>query len=424
MKRLRLESVEAWESLQSIRSKYEALAPVLNERTRRLWAATEARALGQGGITLVERATGITRKTIRAGIGELSEPVRLEPERIRSRGAGRKPLTEHDPTLLSDLESLVEPSTRGDPQSPLRWTCKSLSNLVAELGEQGHRISAQSVSTLLHRLKYSLQANRKTQEGAAAHPDRDAQFAYINARTKASQERGQPAVSVDCKKKELVGNYKNGGREWRPKGEPEEVRVHDFMDRELGKAIPYGVYDLTRNEGWVSVGCDHDTAEFAVATLSRWWEQMGKRMYPEATELQIMADGGGSNASRSRLWKAALQRFCNATGLCVSVSHFPPGTSKWNKIEHRMFSYITMNWRGSPLISHEVIVSLIGSTTTRTGLSIKAALDPNPYPTRLQVSDQEMAQIYIEQHDFHGEWNYTIRPSRPPATPTTTAMDG
>jgi hypothetical protein len=396
---------------QSIRSKYQTLRPAMNERMRRLWAAAEARALGHGGIEALHDATGLSRTTISAAIAQLDNEAdnSLPPERARRPGGGRKPLTENDPTLLSRLEALVEPSTRGDPESPLRWTCKSLRKLAADLAEQGHRLSLQSVGNLLRRLDYRLQANQKTQEGAA-HPDRDAQFSYINERTKAAQERTEPVISVDTKKKELVGNYKNSGREWRPKGEPEEVRVHDFVDVEVGKAIPYGVYDLTQNAGWVSVGVDHDTAEFAVATIARWWEQMGKPLYPEAGELQVMADGGGSNSSRSRLWKAALQRFADATGLRVSVSHFPPGTSKWNKIEHRMFSFITLNWRGRPLISHEVIVSLIGGTTTRTGLSIQAAVDPNPYPTRIKVSDAELAQIQIEGHEFHGEWNYTILP--------------
>jgi hypothetical protein len=387
----------------------------MNERMRRLWAGAEAAALGKGGIEIVHAATGLSRTTITAGTKELKADCRLDslaplpPERSRRPGGGRKKLTDRDPTLLGELEALVEPTARGDPESPLRWSCKSVQKLAVELRERGHRISGQSVSILLGALDYSLQSNKKTDEGSA-HPDRDGQFLYINEQTKAFQERGQPVVSVDCKKKELVGNFKNGGREWRPQGEPEAVRVYDFVDPEQGKALPYGVYDLSRNEGWVSVGCDHDTAEFAVASLARWWQQMGKRAYPEAQELLVMADSGGSNSRRSRLWKAALQRFCDATGLSVSVSHFPPGTSKWNKIEHRMFSFITMNWRGRPLISHEVIVSLIGSTRTRAGLSIRAALDPNPYPTRLKVTDAQMAQLQIERHTFHGEWNYTIRP--------------
>src|SRR5918998_3337833 len=403
--------LESTATSETIKSKYEALRPVMNERMRRLWAAAEARALGRGGATLVHRATGLAQNTIRAGIKELikAEAHPLAPGRVRRPGAGRKPLTQSDPTLLEDLEALVEPVTRGDPESPLRWTCKSVQKLARELAQQGHRVSGQTISVLLGQLDYSLQANKKTQEGAT-HPDREAQFAYINERTQAAQERGQPVISVDTKKKELVGNYKNGGREWRPQGEPEGGRVHDFLDKEMGKAIPYGVYDLSKNTGWVSVGCDHDTAEFAVATIARWWEQMGKRMYPEATQLQIMADGGGSNSSRCRLWKLALQRFADAEGLGVSVSHFPPGTSKWNKIEHRMFSFISLNWRGRPLISHEVIVSLIGSTTTGTGLTIQAAVDPNPYPTRIKISEEEMARVQMEQHSFHGEWNYTILP--------------
>jgi len=413
-------SLEAAAALQNIQGKYKALRPAMNERVRRLWVAAEARALGRGGINLVHQATGLAQNTIRAGIQELEHAQAnpddlLAPARVRRAGAGRKKLTQIAPTLLADLESLVEPTTRGHPESPLRWTCKSLRQLATALQEQGHRLSAQSVSDLLRQLGYSLQANRKIQEGIG-HPDRDAQFSYINERTRAFQERAQPVISVDTKKKELVGNYKNGGREWRPQGEPEAVRVHDFVDEQLGKAIPYGVYDLTQNAGWVSVGVDHDTAPFAVATILRWWEhwweQMGKPLYPQASELQIMADGGGSNSSRSRLWKAALQRLADATGLRVSVCHFPPGTSKWNKIEHRMFSFISLNWRGRPLVSHEVILSLIGSTRTRTGLSLQGALDPNPYPTRLKVSDAELSQVQLERHDFHGEWNYTIAPRK------------
>ncbi len=410
-------SLEAAATLQDIKSKYEALRPVMDERRRRLWAAAETRALGQGGMNLVHQATGLAQNTIRAGLKELAQ-AQADPRtlaakgRVRRPGAGRKPLTQSDPTLLSDLEALVEPVTCGHPESPLRWTCKCLRKLAAQLGQMGHRISAQSVRDLLHQLGYRLQANKKTLEGAT-HPDRDAQFAYINQRTQILQQQAEPVISVDTKKKELVGPFKNGGREWHPHGEPQEVRVHDFVDAQLGKAIPYGVYDLTNNAGWVSGGVDHDTAEFAVATIARWWEQMGKPMYPEAKQLQILADGGGSNSSRSRLWKVALQRFADATGLVVSVSHFPPGTSKWNKIEHRMFSFISLNWRGRPLVSHEVIVSLIGSTTTRTGLSIQADVDLNPYSTRLQVSESEMEQVQIERHEFHGQWNYTITPKKP-----------
>ncbi len=358
--------------VQMLRTKYEALRSLLDERTRRVWAATEARALGHGGVTAVATATGLQRNTVRAGLRELDKrgpgadvlpELELPPSRVRAPGAGRKPLTERDPSLVDDLEALVEPATRGDPMSPLRWTCKSTRQLARELGRQGHQVSYVTVAELLHALGYSLQSNRKTKEGTS-HPDRDAQFAYLNEQTQAFQARGQPVISVDTKKKELVGDFKNGGREWQPQGRPELVQVHDFVDRDLGKAIPYGVYDLTANCGWVSVGIDHDTAAFAVQSVRRWWEQMGRSRYPEASELLITADSGGSNSSHARLWKTELQRLADATGLRLSISHFPPGTSKWNTIEHRMFCHITQNWRGRPLVSHEVIVNLIGSTTT------------------------------------------------------------
>ena len=387
------------------------LKPVCDERVRRLVAAGMAQTLGRGGVSLVADATGMARSTIARGLDELG-PAATPVEgarRIRRPGGGRKPLTGHDATLLRDLEALVDPVTRGDPQSPLRWTCKSLRQLAAALRAQGHAVSPQTVGELLHALDYSLQVNRKTKEGAA-HPDRNAQFEYINAQAVTFQERGQPVVSVDTKKKELVGEFKNAGQEWHPAGQPEAVQVHDFPSQALGKAIPYGVYDLGANQGWVSVGTDHDTAEFAVATVRKWWEQMGAAAYPEASELLITADGGGSNSSRSRLWKLALQKLTDDTGLRVSVCHFPPGTSKWNKIEHRMFSYISQNWRGRPLVSHEVIVNLIGSTTTETGLRIEAALDTNDYPTKKQVSDDELATVQLQHHEFHGEWNYTISP--------------
>jgi hypothetical protein len=335
--------------------------------------------------------------------------------RQRRPGGGRKPLTEHDPTLLRDLEALVEPTTRGDPQSGLRWTCKSLRKLAEELGQQGHRVSARKVGELLHQLDYSLQANRKTEEGRD-HPDRDAQFAHINQLAFDFQERGQPVVSVDTKKKEMVGNFKNAGQEWQPKGQPERVFTHDFPSQAQGKAIPYGIYDVGQNAGWVSVGTDHDTAEFAVATLTAWWKQMGIHAYPDATELLITADGGGSNGNRCRLWKVALQRFADETGLRVSVCHLPPGTSKWNKIEHRLFSHITQNWRGRPLISHEVVVSLIENTTTRAGLRVRAALDTAHYPTHKQVSDDELSDVYLSRDSFHGEWNYSVLP-RPKLIP-------
>jgi hypothetical protein len=398
----------------SIRAKFEGLRPYLDERRRRLWAATEALALGRGGVTAVAAATGLRRNTIRAGIGELRAGGSVVPEqRVRAPGGGRKALAAGDPALLRDLEALVEPVTRGDPMSPLRWTCKSTRQLAAELSGRGHPVSHQTVAELLRALRYSLQGNRKTREGAA-HPDRDAQFAHINAQSAAFQERGQPVISVDTKKKELVGDFKNGGREWRPVGQPEAVRVHDFVDRDLGKAIPYGVYDLAANRGWVSVGTDHDTPAFAVQTVRRWWEQMGRPTYPAAAELLITADGGGSNGRRARLWKTELQRLADETGLRIAVCHFPPGTSKWNKIEHRMFCHITQNWRGRPLVSHEVIVQLIGGTTTRAGLTIRAGLDTGTYPTGVKVTDTELAGVQLEPAEFHGEWNYSINPRPQP----------
>jgi hypothetical protein len=389
--------------------KYSLLRPNLDERGRRLWAAAEALSFGYGGIKLVSGATGLCYRVIAAGIVELQSETLPEPGRIRRSGGGRKPLEETDPTLVADLESLVDPVSRGDPESPMRWTSKSLSKLSSALGDLGHSVSAPKVAGLLRSLGYSLQANRKRREGNQ-HPDRDAQFGYVNEQTRSMQAQGQPVISVDCKKKELVGDFKNAGVEWQPQGEPEEVRVHDFIDKDLGKAIPYGVYDITKNEAWVSVGCDHDTAEFATATILRWWEQMGKPLYPDATDLMICADGGGSNSSRSRLWKATLQELANKTNLRLHVCHFPPGTSKWNKIEHRLFSHITMNWRGRPLVSYEVIVNLIAGTTTRKGLQVQAELDENPYPTKIKVSDSEMDNLNINRHEFHGEWNYTIEP--------------
>ena len=395
-----------------IREKFVALAPVMDERTRRLWAATEANALGHSGQTLVARATGMSRSTLHLGLRELARdaaPALAPGQRVRRRGAGRKALTERDPTLVAALETLVEPTSRGDPQSPLRWTCMSVRQLATELRRQGHTVERQTVAHLLAALGYSLQANRKTKEGAA-HPDRNAQFAYINTRVRAFQKRGYPVVSVDTKKKELVGDFKNGGQEWRPHGQPERVRVYDFVDEDLGKAIPYGVYDQAANLGWVNVGVDHDTAAFAVESLRRWWEHMGSQRYPSAPALLITADGGGSNGSRNRLWKVALQQLANDIGLRMAVCHFPPGTSKWNKIEHRMFSHISMNWRGRPLISHEVIVNLIANTTTQQGLTIKAALDTGRYPIGIKVTDQEFEKVKLKQSKFHGEWNYTIMP--------------
>jgi len=400
------------QAIKSIGRKYRALRPWMDERLRRQWAAAEARELGRGGITAVARATGMSRTTITAGMRELKSPAkRREQEalRVRRPGGGRRPLAETDPELLVALEMLVEPVTRGDPESPLRWTCKSTAKLAAELTRQSHPVSDRTVSTLLKQAGYSLQANRKTREGAS-HPDRNAQFEYLNKSVRRFNRRGQPAISVDTKKKELVGDFKNGGREWRPQGQPEDVRVHDFQDKTLGKAIPYGVYDILNNQGWVNVGIDHDTAQFAVNSIRRWWTQMGQRRFPHATELLITADGGGSNSSRSRLWKFSLQGLADDLGLKLFVCHFPPGTSKWNKIEHRLFSFITQNWRGKPLVSHQAIVQLIAGVTTRNGLIVKAALDTKHYDTKIQVSDKELARVRLKRHPFHGDWNYTISP--------------
>jgi len=383
----------------------------MDERILRRWAATEALALGWGGASAITKATGLSRTTIRSAIAELRQPaIPPPPGRIRNPGAGRPRLTRSDPQLLDDLRALLEAATRGDPEAPLLWTSKSTRNLADELGGLGHRVSHDTVSRLLEEIGYSLQANRKTREGKD-HADRDAQFEYINQQVRAFQEAGQPVVSVDAKKKELVGDFRNPGREWHRRGEPEEVRAKDFPDKQLGKAIPEGVYDLGRNEGWVSVGIDHDTAEFAAASLRRWWEEMGAVAYPKACRLLITADAGGSNGHRSRLWKVALQGLADDLGLRISVCHFPPGTSKWNKIEHRMFSYITKNWRGRPLVSRGVIVNLIGHVRTRSGLRIKAELDTRSYPKGLKVSDEELAKVRLEKADFHGDWNYTILPA-------------
>ncbi len=399
---------------QAVESKYATLGPLLDEQSRRLWAAVEARTIGRGGIIRVAEATGPSQATIRAGLRELDTPVahngrRPSTGRLRRPGGGRKPLTEHDPDLLHDLEALVDPVTRGDPMSPLRWTCKSAAQLASGLRSRGHAVSERTVNRLLHHLGYSLQSNRKTIEGKD-HPDRDAQFQHINRRVKALHRQGQPVVSVDTKKQELVGRYRNGGREGQPKGQPEEVKVHVFIDKDLGKAIPYGVYAMAADTGGVSVGLDHDTAEFAVEALRRWWHRRGSRVYPQAMRLLITADGGGSNGSRCRLWKVELPRLADEIGLRISVCHFPPGTSKWNKIEHRMFCHITENWRGRPLVSREVVVNLIGSTTTKTGLEIRAELDGGSYPVGREVTDRQMESLSIKREKFHGEWNYTIRP--------------
>jgi len=395
--------------IASVRQKYEVLVPLLHEKARRRWAAVEALSLGRGGISTVAAATGLSRPTIRKGIAELQHvaPDDEEPH-IRTPGAGRPPLIATDRLLLKDLQHLVDPATRGDPMSPLLWTCKSTRNLAETLGGLGHAVSHQSVARLLDLLGYSLQANRKTEEGKN-HPDRNAQFEHINQKVKAFQRREQPVVSVDTKKKELVGNFKNSGREHEPEGQPRKVKTKDFPTRE-GKVAPYGVYDLTRNEGWVNVGIDHDTAAFAVESVRRWWYRMGQPTYPEATELLITADGGGSNGSRSRLWKVRLQALADELRVKISVCHFPPGTSKWNKIEHRMFCHITENWRGRPLVSHAVVVNLIGSTKTRTGLRVGAELDTNLYATGIKVTDKEFEAIRLKRETFHGEWNYMITP--------------
>ncbi len=402
--------------VEAIRRKFRALGVVMDERVIRLWAATEAEAIGRGGISAVVQATGIDRTRIRNGLREIEE-LRLNPptaaareQRVRRAGAGRKERTEVDPTLVDDLDSLVEPTTRGDPESPLRWTCKSTRGLADELRAMGHEVGATKVRELLAEAGYSLQATRKTLEGKQ-HPDRNAQFEYLNARAKTFHRKGEPVISVDTKKKELVGDFKNAGREWHPVAEPTPVRVHDFIDKELGKAIPYGVYDLARNEGWGNVGVDHDTAEFAVESIGRWWRRMGRRAYPNATSLLVTADGGGSNGPRSRLWKRELQALANATGLRITVCHYPPGTSKWNKIEHRLFCHITQNWRGRPLESTEAVVSLIANTTTRAGLRVRAAIDKNLYEPGITVTDDDLSNLTLKPHKFHGDWNYTIGPS-------------
>jgi AcrR family transcriptional regulator len=389
--------------------KFTAILPHLNEKQRRLLLAAEARTLGHGGISQVARAAGVSRATIHQALDEQEQPG-APGARVRRPGGGRKKTCDRDPTLLADLEALVDPDTRGDPMSPLRWTCKSTRQLAAALTQRGHQVSERIVRNLLHAAGYSLQANAKTREGRQ-HPDRDAQFRYLNEQMKAFLGQGCPVVSVDTKKKELIGHFKNGGREWQPQGSPEQVNVHDFPDPALGKAIPYGIYDVGRNMGWVTVGQDHDTASFAVASLQRWWEGMGRQVYPGATQLLLCADSGGSNGYRVRLWKVELQRFADETSLQVTVCHLPPGTSKWNKIEHRLFAHISMNWRGRPLVSHEVIVELIGATTTREGLHVQADLDMGLYPTKIKVSNAELAAVQLTPHTFHGEWNYTISPT-------------
>jgi hypothetical protein len=402
------------ETEEAIQRRFELLAPGLDERQRRLLAASEAMVLGRGGGVAVSRATGVSRRVIRAGIRELQAPESLASGRVRRPGGGRRSAVEKDPELPAALERLIEPTTRGDPESPLRWTCKSLRKLTDALREQGHTVSQRVVANLLRTLEYSLQGNRKVLEGSQ-HPDRNAQFEYLNRQVETQLAAGGPAISVDAKKKELVGPFKNGGRELRPAGQPEPVRVHDFVDKELGRATPYGVYDLAQDQGWVTVGMDHDTAEVAVASIARWWQGMGRAAYPNATSLLITADGGGSNASRSRLWKLELQGLADQTGLELRICHLPPGTSKWNKIEHRLFSYITQNWRGKPLVSYEVIVQLIAATTTKRGLTVRCELDGATYETGRKVSDEALAAVNLQRDEFHGEWNYRICPTISPS---------
>ena len=400
------------DELSAIKCRYGYINRFLNEKARRLFLASEAKTIGWGGIEKVSRATGVSSDTISKGCKELEdEPEIIESGKIRKPGGGRKKLVDADPTLLSDLNSLIEPTTRGDPESPLRWTCKSTRKLARELKNMGHNISHMRVADILHNQGYSLQSNQKVIEGGN-NPDRNGQFILINNKTKLFIEYGQPVVSVDTKKKELVGNFKNGGREYRLKGNPLKVLVHDFKIESLGKANPYGVYDISRNEAWVSVGTDHDTSAFAVESIRQWWNTMGKMAYPDARKLLITADSGGSNGYRVRLWKVELQKLADESGLEISVSHFPPGTSKWNKIEHRLFSFITQNWRGKPLISHEAIVSLIAATTTQKGLHVECRMDEKVYPKGIKISDEELKEINLTSDKFHGEWNYTIKPNK------------
>lgn len=395
-------------SMDALEKRYALLAPHLDERLKRLWCAAEAESLGHGGVTKVQQATGISRPRITRGKKDLNE-TSCAVGRIRRPGGGRKCRVEKDPALLADLDALIEPTVRGDPMRGIRWTCKSTRKLAKELCAQGHSVGSTTIGKELRAQKYSLQGNRKTQEGSS-HPDRNAQFEYIHATASAFQELGDPVISIDTKKKELIGNYKNGGKEWAPEGTPREVKVHDFLDKKLGKAIPYGVYDIAQNKGFVSVGIDKDTGVFAVETIRRWWKGVGCQVYPTARSLYITADGGGSNASRSKLFKLELQKFADETGLTIMISHYPPGTSKWNKIEHRMFCHITENWRAVPLVSREVIVELISHTTTEKGLTIHAELDTNSYAKGIVVTKQELAALALTRAEFHGEWNYTLSP--------------
>lgn len=393
---------------RQLTEKYESIASLLDERQRRRWLGIEARALGRGGVSAVARATGASRTTVTAAVAELAGGGDDSAGRVRRAGAGRPPVSQRDPAVVAALERLVDPTTRGDPESPLRWTSKSTRTLADELCAQGHSVAPRTVAKLLHESGYSLQATRKTREGRD-HPDRDAQFRYLSGQINAHLGSGDPVVSVDTKKKELVGRYKNAGREWQPTGQPEQVEVYDFIG-EAGKAIPYGVYDVAANAAWVSVGRDHDTAAFAVATLRRWWQAMGRPLYPHSRRLLICADGGGSNGYRVRLWKVELAALAAETGLEITVCHLPPGTSKWNKIEHRLFSHISMNWRGRPLESHQTVVQLIAATTTHSGLAVQAELDDRTYPKGTKITDEQMASLPLTRHDFHGEWNYTLQP--------------
>src|SRR5437870_93917 len=395
--------------VRAARKRYLEMAPVLDEQSRRRFVALEARTVGHGGVSLMSEISGLARSTIYRGLSDIRDKVSVPPGRIRKEGGGRKRKTIEDPTLVVDLKSLVSPATRGDPMRALLWTSRSLRNLVSELAKKGHNVSPTVVGDLLRGMGYSLQANSKTREGAQ-HIDRNAQFEYVNTQAKAFLTANEPVISVDTKKKELVGNFKNNGREWRPKGRPELVKIHDLIDPKLSRAVPYGVYDITNNVGWVSVGTDHDTASFAVNAIRRWWRTMGRKRHPKAKRLMITADGGGSNGYRVRLWKVELQKLAEELRLPITVCHLPPGTSKWNKIEHRLFSFITMNWRGKPLRSYRTIVQLIAATTTDTGLKVRAELDERKYPKGLKVSDTQLAAVNISRHSFHGDWNYTISP--------------
>lgn len=397
---------------RKLKEKFEILLPLLNEKQRRIALACEARYIGYGGIKQVVMASGFSKPTIINAIKEIKTNTDIiDTKTIRKAGGGRKPIVEKDPELLVDLDNLISPETRGDPMSPLRWCCKSTRNIEKALKDKGHKISYRVIGEILKNMGYSLQSNRKTDEGKQ-HPDRDEQFHYINDTVKAYIKQGQPVISVDCKKKELIGNYKNIGSEWQPEGNPEKVKVYDFVDKEKGKAAPYGIFDIKNNEGWVNVGISSDTAQFAVNSIRTWWNNMGQESYPNVKQILITADGGGSNGSRNRLWKKELQSYANETGLEVTVCHLPPGTSKWNKIEHRLFSYISMNWRGKPLISIEVIVNLIASTKTKEGLRVKTSIDKRSYQTGIKVTDKEFNEINIEKNEFHGEWNYKIKPKR------------